>query len=311
VNVRIGAVSLAALSSVLLYVVGRLGPAGAGILGVVLPLPPLIVAGLVGASAAVVSAGLTGTCVGALLGPADAVLYLLTIGFPAIFVASALGRGVRIEGVIALAAGAGLLGIVLLLGSRFGSLADFEGVLRAAWQEGFDGWIEFYGQVGLPAEELGDIEARREELTDAVLGVLPALLTLGIGVVWLTNLLLAGRIVGWPQVQGLRRWEAPNALVWALIAAGFGMFVPLSGLAWLARNVFLIVMACYFCQGLAIVSYYLHRFGLPRALRVVSYLFIAVEQVVAAIVLMLGVFDLWGDFRRLHPVDAPAGPDVD
>jgi hypothetical protein len=102
-------------------------------------------------------------------------------------------------------------------------------------------------------------------------------------------------------------------LIWVLIAAGFGLFVPIDAVASVARNVFIVVLAGYFCQGLAIVSYYLRRLQLPAGLRVASYLLIGFQQVVTGIVLMLGVFDFWGDFRRLSisAADAQGGADAE
>jgi len=97
----------------------------------------------------------------------------------------------------------------------------------------------------------------------------------------------------------LRFWRAPDNLIWTLILAGFAMFVPVPAVALVARNAFVVLLGCYFCQGLAIVDYYLVRFRLPRGLRVVSYLLILVQHVVTVLVLALGVFDLWGNFRRL------------
>jgi hypothetical protein len=62
---------------------------------------------------------------------------------------------------------------------------------------------------------------------------------------------------------------------------------------------------------MAIVSFFLVRLGLPRGLRIATYLIIVLQQVAAALVVALGVFDLWGDFRHLtaRPADAAVGPD--
>jgi hypothetical protein len=130
---------------------------------------------------------------------------------------------------------------------------------------------------------------------------------------WLVNLRLAGLWAAWPQTRGWQIWRAPHHLIWVLIVSGFAMFLPVREISILSRNVFGVMLACYFCQGLAIVNYYLQRFGLPRGLRIASYLLIAVQQIVAALVLALGIFDFWGDFRRLEPrpADASIGSDSD
>ncbi len=87
--------------------------------------------------------------------------------------------------------------------------------------------------------------------------------------------------------------------------------MPHPTVAVVAGNVFAVVIACYFGQGLAIVSYFFQRFSRPRGLRIATDLVSALQQVAAALVVALGVFDLWGDFRHLtaRPADAAVGPD--
>jgi uncharacterized protein YybS (DUF2232 family) len=59
----------------------------------------------------------------------------------------------------------------------------------------------------------------------------------------------------------------------------------------------------YFFQGLAIVAYFFHHKKVPMLLRSIGYVLIAVEQFVTLFVVGLGLFDLWGDFRRLNKRD--------
>jgi uncharacterized protein YybS (DUF2232 family) len=50
---------------------------------------------------------------------------------------------------------------------------------------------------------------------------------------------------------------------------------------------------------LSIIAYYFHKNNVPRFLRAVTYILIAFEQIFTLLVVGLGLFDLWGDFRRL------------
>jgi hypothetical protein len=59
----------------------------------------------------------------------------------------------------------------------------------------------------------------------------------------------------------------------------------------------------YFFQGLAIVAYYFHRMNVPLLLRGLGYGLIVFEQLCTILVVGLGLFDLWGDFRRLNHKD--------
>jgi hypothetical protein len=86
-----------------------------------------------------------------------------------------------------------------------------------------------------------------------------------------------------------------------LIAAGYGAFLTEGAAAWFAANLFAVLLAVYFCQGLVIAQFYLRRWRSPLWLVGLVYVFIVLEWLVATCVTLVGVFDLWADFRRLNP----------
>jgi len=104
-----------------------------------------------------------------------------------------------------------------------------------------------------------------------------------------------------PVFGDLTRWKSPPELVWMLIAAGYGAFLTGGAAAWFAANLFALLLAVYFCQGLVIAQFYLRRWRSPLWLVGLVYLFIVLEWLVATGVTLVGVFDLWADFRRLNP----------
>jgi uncharacterized protein YybS (DUF2232 family) len=64
-------------------------------------------------------------------------------------------------------------------------------------------------------------------------------------------------------------------------------------------NILLIAAVGYFVQGLAVVAYFFHKNNVPRFLRSATYILIIFQQMFTVLVAALGLFDLWGDFRRL------------
>jgi uncharacterized protein YybS (DUF2232 family) len=64
-------------------------------------------------------------------------------------------------------------------------------------------------------------------------------------------------------------------------------------------NGLLILMTIYFFQGIAIISFYFEKKRFPRLLRIVLYSLIALQQIVLLIVVGLGFFDMWLNFRKL------------
>ena len=89
-----------------------------------------------------------------------------------------------------------------------------------------------------------------------------------------------------------------------MIVSGFIMFIPgLESVKTLAANFLLVFGACYFFQGLAIIAFYFNKNNVPRFVRGVVYLFIVFQQIFTLLVVGLGLFDLWVDFRRLRKQD--------
>jgi hypothetical protein len=214
---------------------------------------------------------------------------------------------------VVLSASALLMGVLVSMLWMHGDVSTLRTVAAQTWDESFDQTLAWYRLLGVSDEALTDLQLQRNDLMSSVRSVAPAVAVVVAGAVWFINIRIARRWLPWPQLYNLHEWQAPVWLIWVLIAAGFGLFVPVDGVALASRNLFVVVLAGYFCQGLAIVSYYLKRLQLPTGLRIASYLLIGFQQVVAGVVLMLGIFDLWGDFRRLSvsAADAQGGADAD
>jgi hypothetical protein len=298
---------------VALCVAGVLGPTGGGVALLVLPLPVLVLGGLAGLAACLAAVALSALVLGLTIGADVSGFYIAIAGVPVMLGVWALRAGWRIESSMVLAASALLMGVLVSMVWMHGDIGTLRTAAAQAWNESFDQTLELYRLLGVSDEELTDLQTQREDLMSGVLSVAPAVAAVVAGAVWFINIRIARRWLPWPQLYNLHEWQAPAWLIWVLIAAGFGLFVPDDGVALASRNLFVVVLSGYFCQGLAIVSYYLQRLQLPTGLRIASYLLIGLQQVVAGVVLMLGVFDLWGDFRRLSvtAADAQGGADAD
>jgi hypothetical protein len=299
--------------TVALCIVGVVGPSGGGAALLVLPLPVLVLGGLAGLAACLAAVALSAALLGLTMGPDVGAFYVAIAGMPVLLGVWALQAGWRIESSVVLSASVLLMGILISMLWMHGDVGTLRTAAAHAWDESFDQTIEVYRLLGVSDEELTDLQSQREGLLSSVLSVAPAVAAVVAGAVWFINVRIARRWLPWPQLYNLHEWQAPAWLIWVLIATGFGLFVPYDGVALASRNLFVVILAGYFCQGLAIVSYYLQRLQLPTGLRIASYLLIGFQQVVAGIVLMLGVFDFWGDFRRLSvsAADAQGGADAD
>ena len=311
VDARLIATSCACMLA--LGAVGLFGPPGSSLALLALPLPALVAGGVGGAGqAAAATVGTFGVLGGVLGGPV-AIGFLALAGGPALVAVLLLRRAWRLEAVVGASAGASLLGGIVLAGWHDPRPAVWLTELASAWRTSFDASLEVYRDLGMSAQAVADLDAARGEVTARVAMVLPALVLLAASGVWMANLALSRRWAGWPQLSALSRWRTADWMIWVLIASGFALFLPRRAVEWAAINLFIVALACYFAQGLAIVSYFFQRVGLPRALRVATFVVIAFQYLATALVVVLGVFDLWGDFRNLsaRPADATAGRDSD
>ena len=216
-----------------------------------------------------------------------------------------LGRVRLIERLVTSVAAALFAVSGALLFLYFGSWSALGESFRANLLQHLTAAARLYEKMGFPQESLDLLQERTPQIVEMVLQLLPGLVFVSIGLVVLANVLLLCRRfpekrAQWISVTNLREWNGPEPMVWGLIACGFVLMIPgLEGLRVLGANVFLVIAAFYFAQGLSIIAYFFHKNNVPRFLRAVTYALIAFEQIFTVLVVGLGLLDLWGDFRRL------------
>ena len=150
-------------------------------------------------------------------------------------------------------------------------------------------------------------DSRIEPLVKGLIRVFPGLMLLGTALVSWANFLMARifliqRKVIAPEEYDLKRWQAPENLVWLLIASGFALFLFSGGIASLGLNGLIILGLVYFFQGLAIVAFWMERKNAPRFFRILAYTLIGLQQYLTLGVALLGLFDMWIDFRKLKTI---------
>jgi hypothetical protein len=92
-----------------------------------------------------------------------------------------------------------------------------------------------------------------------------------------------------------KKWKAPEFLVWPTILTGIFLIFDAEIVSDVAYNFFRFLMAIYTIQGLSILNYLFDLWGIKGFFRLLGYslsLFLMMP-----LVLSLGFFDLWFDFR--------------
>jgi hypothetical protein len=99
------------------------------------------------------------------------------------------------------------------------------------------------------------------------------------------------------DVVQLTHWRVWEHLVWVFLASGTALLLPWAMLSAIGLNVFLVTLAIYLLQGLAIVAFWGQRVPLPPAVRLVLVLMIFIMTGPLGVILCIaaGLFDLWVD----------------
>ena len=218
---------------------------------------------------------------------------------------SLLGR-IRVIEFLVSAVAAAMLALTAVLSLYFfGSWGAMFRDFRQGMTQQLDSAMRMQEKFGFSQENLAMLKERAPQIVDMMLQILPALLLLSFAFIVLINILYLGRRfperrAQWFNLEHLREWKGPEALVWGLIACGFALFIPDLGLLrTVALNFLLVIGAFYFAQGLAVIGFFFHKNNVPRFLRGLTYVLIVFQQIFTLLVVGLGLFDLWGDFRRL------------
>ena len=258
---------------------------------------------------AAVAIMLGGAAVMTLGGWLAALGYLVTFGLAAAVMCDMIERRKPFETIVLVTGALVLAASVIVAFAMAGSAEALAKAIRDALASGMARGHDFYKVLGIETGMAHDAEAG---LLDMMLRLCPALVAMCAGFGALLNLAVFWRMGGrqrlnYPLFGDLARWSTPEWLIWVLLAAGFGMFVPVPALAVAAMDTFVCVAAVYFCQGLAIMAFYFKALVIPPWVRGLIYFVTIIQPVLAALVCAAGIFDLWVDFRRLKPPSQEAG----
>jgi uncharacterized protein YybS (DUF2232 family) len=165
--------------------------------------------------------------------------------------------------------------------------------------------LELYKNIGMPEENIHMISSSMESFQYVLIRIFPALaIASTLFIIW-TSLMLAKPLLKtknlfYPDFGQLNLWKTPEYLVWIAIACGILLLIPDRAVRLMGINGIIILMTIYFFQGMAIVSFYFAKKQFPRLLRFFLYSLIAIWQVILLIVVILGFFDIWFNFRKLE-----------
>ena len=170
--------------------------------------------------------------------------------------------------------------------------------------------LELYRQIKMPEETLQSLARSLDTIQYVLVRVIPGMAVMSTLFVTWVNLMLTRSLVRFrglktPDFGSLTRWKSPEVLVWVVIAGGVLLLMPVKFLKIIGLNIVMALIMVYFIQGLSIVAFYFDKRNFPRILRGVLYGLIGVQQLFSLLIIGLGFFDLWIDFRKINKNEKP------
>ncbi len=244
-------------------------------------------------------------------------LYFFSYGWIGLTVATAARRSLSVEkGIMILVAVT--VGVPLAIFFLAAHFYGFEIVseIRTFISDTLQKMVLLQEQSGLGEEELLTLKGFAATAVDHILVLLPAivinftLVTLSLNILFLRRWIRTERL--FPSWADLSLWQFQERWIWLPIGVGLGYFINLyllqnPVLAAIFLNVLIVLAAVYLYQGLAVVLFFLQKRLSPWS-RIFAYFAILLFiQLMAVVIIALGLFDFWFDFRKLKKVVSPAG----
>lgn len=270
--------------------------------GIVAPFPVLLVRLRIGRAAAF--SCIVGATVGlaAYFGSTTALLYLIQCGLVALLMSELVLKGIAASRAMVWTTALNMMLIALAL--VYMSLAgtfDFHSTAVAEIKKSVSQATVLYEQAGIKGEELDMVKKTMSTAADLVIRLYPALITLTYLLMAGCNILLLKRFAAKTgynlKIGELKDFRAPELLIWLFIVAGFSLLASSPVITTPALNLLAILAVMYFMQGWGVVLTIVGRQAMAGMLRVCITIVLLVQPYMAALITILGIFDLWGDFR--------------
>jgi uncharacterized protein YybS (DUF2232 family) len=265
---------------------------------------PLAIQRLRGVGPALVTLVASCLLIGSLFGPGSAFQFAIFLAAPSWLIGEAMVRGHGMRRGCVWAFILVSLEIALLLLASGPELSD---QIRRETTASISGYIQQV-QPSVSREQLEQLSEQARSFVAALAIVYPAAFIIMGGLCVLMNAVLvrgylARRDPAWldgSEFEGLR-W--PFWIAMAFVLSGATVVLP--PLRSAGYNVLLVLAFLFVLQGLAVVLYFAHRLAGPPLLRIAVVVLVLVNPWAPQLLGLLGLFDLWFDFRRFADIPEP------
>jgi len=165
--------------------------------------------------------------------------------------------------------------------------------------------VKLYSELGVPTEQVNLIKDNAQQIAVFFINILPALGLVSMALcIWLnllvTRMIFYRRRLSYPDFGDLAKWKSPEKLVWLVIASGGMLLIPNDRVYYVGLNLLILCLFVYLLQGLAIISFFFRKKNIPVFMRTIFYVLLIFQQIFILLVVAVGLFDLWLDFRKFN-----------
>ncbi len=240
-----------------------------------------------------------------LVGPQLAIAFIAAYGIMAAAMAETTRLSFSFEKIVLISALApAVLTLLMLFIGLEGesSMKALEDTLRSEAES----YIQVLEKSGETAENLKNIRKSVEDTIPIAARIFPSFILIGALMGAITNFLTVRylwlRFYTRQYFEGMdvSRWMLPDVMVWVLIASIGSMFFgpEISQVA--GMNLAIILLFLYFLQGLSVVTHILKSKKFPKWAWVLVFVLIPLNPMFFGLVVGMGLFDIWVDFRKIR-----------
>jgi uncharacterized protein YybS (DUF2232 family) len=162
--------------------------------------------------------------------------------------------------------------------------------------------IQTYKDLGIDEEKAIQLKKVMEDILPKIY---PAMFILGTAlnvclIVLLSRPLLRFKDLPYPDFGPMDRWQAPEHMVWGVIATGFALSITTGIIRMSAVTALILMAAIYVFHGLSIAQFFLNKYHTPRLGRFGVYLLALILPYFLVTLAFAGLFDQWADFRKMN-----------
>lgn len=190
--------------------------------------------------------------------------------------------------------------------ASFGAEVSVYGQMLRTLDQALTESLEHYRKSSdFSADALIVVETTVQQMKLIIPIILPGILGGVILTATWTTMVLGNFLMGksanaavWPSFH---QWQLPEKLIWTVIGMGAFILTPIEPLPKIGINCILLLCVVYCFQGFSVTVFFMNKWQIPLLLRSFFYVMIVFQSLGTLILLLLGVADIWVDFRKLKP----------